>query len=339
MSRLVFFAIQSGQSVGEIQADCSRSWAINEGGESQVALPVPVPGWLGPGMMAMIEHPTGLPAWAGMVDTDWQAAPSPGIKLYNAEYLLNLRHPDEPLKLKGSTEAKVAKIIAAANEQQELFLTVGDVEGGLETTEEWDQRSWWAQLVNFAQARALELACRPERVNGRLLIRVDLVSRMGVDTNVLLHDSQRGGSKANIEVTSAMLTGEIWNRVIGVGTGSGAKSRLQTAAFVDDASAGLYRMRSHVAQFQDAGDLSQLEALAKADLERTSAPVFALEANVLDVGGIYYSMGLGNGVLAHVANCYLPYGRQGWSGWGRLQKMVIDETSNKLAIRLEARYE
>ena len=88
MSRMVVFNLDRS-SAGEIHTPVSRNWAINAGGQAQVAISAAdaANSWLQFGRLALVEHAT-LPAWCGMVDTPWGAIAPVSLTMYNAGYLL-----------------------------------------------------------------------------------------------------------------------------------------------------------------------------------------------------------------------------------------------------------
>jgi hypothetical protein len=333
MSRLVIFG-PDNKSVGEIHANCSRGWAISEGGQATVTLRADdaLNKWLQFGRMVLVEHEK-LPPWAGMIDTPWTATIPGQMTLYNAEYLLSVRAPDNILTLTGTTGGIALQMINLANAQEDLYIREGKVDASDSSRQEvFDQRSFFEQLTTLGKNAGREMRFRPERVDRRLIIRFDLQPRIGVVSDQAL----RSGADGNLEITEARIDGEIYNRIIGIGDETTQDSRLQTRPFTNATSISRYRMRSRVTQYSGVADLSVLEANVATELAEAAFPKLILTANVLDIGDTFSHLDLGNTYPVHAPDLYLPGGIHGWGGTARITAMVYDETNNKVQINLEA---
>lgn len=332
MSRIVIFD-DNGASLGELQANCSRIWAISDGGQASVTLGAgQVQSWLQFGRMVLIEHES-LPSWAGMIDTPWQAKLPVSMSIYNTEYLLSVRTPNIPVTLSGSYGDRALQAVNVANSQQDLFIREGEIERNVGTgVEILEVKPIWEQLVSIANRAGMEMQFRPIRdTNNRLQILFDMKKTLGEYTALLLHD----GKRANIEVVDAQVNGEIYNHVIGIGDQSSQQSRLTTIPKQDTTSIGLYRLRSKTIQFDGVVNQSTLDRHTQTALESIAYPKIYLAANVLDVDGIFSSLRLGNEFEVQVSNIYLPGGLVGWRGRSRIKAMAYDETRNSVGMVLE----
>lgn len=345
MSRIVVFDLQN-MSVGEFTAICDRGWMVNGtdavsgGGETliRVGRDVMETGWLRPGRLVLVQHEK-LPAWAGVVDTPFGLAAPADVTLYNAEYLLMLRTPDDPLMIKGNVNKIVREMVAGANAQEEMYLRMGRMDGDRTYREETlDGRSYWDQLEALLLRSGTEMMLRAERNTtdgNRLYLYMDLAERLGMDSGFLLRD----GADGNMQITGAVLEREIWNRVTAINGGQSEEERLKTQAFRDEGSIEAMRLRSRVVQFQDTVLMSTLEAQGRAFLGEYAMPVIRLEARILDDGDTFRHLRLGNGFLIHAADVVMPDGRRGWTGQARLMAMAYNEQENTVGAVLEARYE
>lgn len=331
MSRLVFFK-QNGESEGDIQANCDRGWAINDGGS--VVVPVSsenVTEYMQFGRLVMVEHPR-LPAWAGVMDTPWSGILPVQMTLYDAPYLLHYRSVSQAITLKGTAGSIVLQMLALANAQEDTRIRAGLVEmGGAAREHTIDTRNIWEQMKAFATTTGMEIALRPDRdATNRIIVYLDFKARLGADTGYLLHD----GQNANMEVTGVKVSGEIWNQVTGVGSGSTLASRLISAAHRDENSITGYRLRSKVVQFQSVTAISTLEKNTETSLQGSKAPILTLTVNALDIGNTFLNARLGNSLVVHGCNVVLPGNVRGWRGLMRITKMGYSESTNKLSMEL-----
>jgi hypothetical protein len=334
MSRIVVYDLD-GQAAGEIHAICNRGWAIGGGGQATIILPASdaLQTWLQFGRMVMIEHPK-LPAWGGVIDTAWKVIIPGTMTVYNCEYLLSLRTQDYPGSLTGSAGTIAMQLIGMANDQEDLLIREGNVHYDNDLrTEIFDQSSIWEHLKTLASNAGMEMMFYPALdANGRLIVQFDLQPYLGIYTGWLLHD----GSGGNINVRDASVSGEIWNRIIGVGDQSTLPSRPQTEPQFDEISAERYRLRSKVVQFSGIpGQASQLETNVANYLKRSAYPRLTLTVEALDISDTFYHLRLGNSFIVQVSNVILPGGQRGWNGDCRITAMAYDEAQNKVLMTLD----
>jgi hypothetical protein len=321
----------NGSLAGEIQADCSRAWSINGGSETTIRLAASqIASGINFGRLIMVEHEK-LPAWAGVIDTPWRAVLPAEMTVYSAEYLLQMRAPDAPALLVGTTGDIALALLEAANAQELLPIAPGDIEEDPEREEPIDQRPIWEQLRDIVDRSGMELYMRPQLVDGQMVIYMDIRKRLGFDTQYLLHDGENG----NLEIVDAVIDGEIYNRVIGIGDQATKAARIVSRPWLDEDSIKAYRLRSEVVQFAGPSQ-SSLEQCAQIELEHRSRPVLTLTVNALDVDQTFEYLDLGNSVLVHASRLYLPRGVVGWRGYARITEMGYDEPMNRVAMTLEA---
>lgn len=345
MSRVIVFDLQN-YSVGEFDAMVDRGWAINgvksSSGGASTGMIVPrdvlETGWIRPGRMVLVTHAS-LPAWAGVIDTPMSLAAPAEVTLYNAEYLLALRTPDTAEFMTGNAGKIITRMVEGANTQEDLYLRMGTVSSDKTYREETlDGRSYWEQMEALLQRSDSEMVMRPMRSasdGNRLFVYVDVMERMGGTSALFLHD----GEGANLQVLSATLEREIWNRVTGVNGADAEEERLWSGPHVDAESVGAFRLRSKVVQFRDTVLQDTLERQTKSVLEEYAMPVLTLSVNILDVGGAFGGLRLGDTYHVHASNVVLPDGKQGWRGEARLMAMAYNEQENTVGAVLEAKYE
>jgi hypothetical protein len=341
----------TNKPVDEFDAMMDSFWTINGNpfasgsGYSDIQVPASVAAKqsLQFGRMVLVNHPQNrLLPWVGMLDTPWYLGMPIKARLYNAEYLLNLRCPDSPFKMSGSMAQIFTECIRQINAQEELYVRLGDTSGLPATTIDvtFDQRPFWDQLKKLLTDYGAELVARPviDASDGnRLYVYLDVQQQVGLNTGCLLHD----GAQANIRISTSdsvidavTKNGLIINRVIGISGASTSASRKQTAPQLDPASQGTYRLRSTVQQFPSTDTDSTLLAGAQNFLINNSTPILKLRAQIMDIGQAWTACAPGNIVLVSVANIYLPGGIHGWTGPMRIVTMEHQEASGFLLADL-----
>jgi len=341
VSRIVVFDL-ANRSQGEFSGVCNRGWMVNGsystsgGGQTSIAIPDSVAGqpWMQIGRMVYVDHPK-LPAWAGMIDTPWESTLPASVSIYNMEYLLSLRTPDEQVELDGTTIDIAGQMLEMANEQEEMYLRLGEISGDSERrVETLDQRTFWEQLNALAARSGLEMVLRPVRESDHLVIYVDMLDQAGEVDQFELHD----GANANMQIQSAKLDGTIVNRVIGISSQSTASSRITTEPQTIDDSIDTYRLRSSVAQFQGVTEDSTLLANTQAVLSASAWPRLIIQANILDVGDTFAHLAPGNTINVHASRLFLPGGVRAWRGQMRMMALAYDEGQNSVGITMETQY-
>lgn len=328
-----------GYARGEFTGIASPGWAlggssvVSPGGSIRVVIPdsVAAKEWMQFGNLVVTRPHPDLELWAGMIDTPWTPSLPAAVTIYSIEYLLKIRTPDDPMLATGSAEAIMQKMVELANAQEEMFLRIGTVNGinAVSREESIKQTNLWDQFQAFGVRAATEFVTRPAVENGRLNIYLDLAGTHGVNTNYLLYDGDGG----NMTITSAAVDGDIYNRVIGVGSQSTSASRLQSAPYLDADSAGRYRLRSLVKQF-DVKTAAVLSANAQVELENRKAPYLKLDVKISNHDYVFRLLRRGNVFLTHASGLYLPGGQQGWKGWARLYAMTYSEPDQSVTMTL-----
>lgn len=312
------------------------SKSTSGGGQTTIIIPADTAQktWLQLGRMVLVEHDK-LPSWAGMIDTPWQATAPINVTLYNAAYLLSLRTPDQPVTYQGTVYGIASQVIDAINAQEEMYLRVGIMAGDdISRKILFDQTSYWQRLNEMVALAGKEMYLRPDIVDGRLIIYVDIQDRAGIDTGYLLHD----GANANMQISSAKVDGKIINRLIGTGGQNTKGSRVTSSPAADWTSIDTYRLRSGVNQYQNITDLATLNSITALDLAYSAWPRLVVTMNILDVGDTFYQLQPGNTFLVQASKLYLPGGDKGWRGTARLTALAYDEASNTVGATLEAQY-
>lgn len=322
-------------SIVPIMAWCLNGHpSVSGGGSTSLSLVEEVVSqtWLQFGRMIVVS-PTDLEPYIGIIDTPWSALLPVKMEVYDPEYLFNIRVDEsQPEKLKGSLESIINQMIDKANEKENIFLRMGNVLN-VDTAyreESIDGRPLWDILKSLLTKTGTEMKFRAEQDTNQVwYIYVDIAKTMGDETNLLLVDGEQG----NMQIKAAWIRGEIWNRVIGISSQSTASSRIQTEPLETEASRQMYRMRNRFVQFRDVTDKNILKTNAMESLADSSYPYLELEVDVLNIDHSFQQLRLGNRVMVHAQNIWLPRGRHGWRGKMRITKMALKaETSVNMTL-------
>lgn len=340
MSRIVVFGTDQ-KAAGEISAMFNRGWmldghpAVSGGGSTTLSMggEDAAKSFLQFGRMVLVSHAK-LPSWAGMIDPPWSAALPVSVAVYNAEYLLSLRSPDEPVTITGAVGSIVAKMLEMFNAVEDLYVRIGDTSKADQTYREelLDGRTYWEQLSALLLRSGCEMLPRAEKdANGRLIIYLDIATRIGLDTGFLYSD----GAGGNASFASPVVDGLIVNRVIGTGDESGQVSRMRTAPFINEPSKQMYRTRSQTVQWRDVREQGTLERYTENYLRYSASPKFTFLMNIMDQGDAFLHARLGNLAIVHFANGYFPGGVRGFRGTARIVAMAFTESTNLLTAKME----
>lgn len=339
MSRIVVFGTDQ-KAAGEINMLLNRGWmltgnpAVSSGGSTVLTLTeeAALSSFIQFGRMVLVQHAT-LPSWAGMIDPPWNAALPVSVAVYNAEYLLSLRSPEEPIVFSGSVGTIVAQMVEMFNATEDLFVRIGDTSRADPTTrtETLDGRTYWEQLSAMIKRSGCEMQARAEKdASGHLVIYLDIATLIGKDTGFLYSD----GIGGNATFESAVVDGPIINRVIGTGDESGQVSRMRTTPLINENSTKRYRTRSQTVQWRDVREQSTLDLYSLNYLNYRAYPQFAFLMNIVDIGDAFLNARLGNIATVHFSNAYFPGGVRGFRGKARILAMAYTEATNLLTVKM-----
>ncbi len=226
----------------------------------------------------------------------------------------------------------ITEMIHLANEQEPLYVSLGNT-GNVQ--DQFDivieQSNIWDQMIRLLEDSGYEMVIRPQRdTRNHLSIYVDIGLGLGVDTGFLLHDGENG----NMRVVDATVDGSAINRVRGISGQTSEAEQLQTDVFENQDSQNIYRTRSETVQCRNITQQSVLNQYAQNYLSNVSLPYVDLTVEVLDIGGAFANLRVGNRLLAHAASVWLPGGRVGWRGAARILAMAFDERQHTMRMTL-----
>ncbi len=338
MSRVIVFDLNN-YPVGEFNADCNRGWillgntGVSDGGQTTVTIPQEVArqSWLQLGRMVLVEQPP-LPAWAGVIDTPWKAALPVQMTFYNAEYLFSLRAAESSVPVNGPLGSVISEMIRLANRQETMYISLGNT-GQVQDQFEYviEQSNIWEQMIKLLEESGYEMVIRPQRdTHNRLSLFADIGLGLGVNTGFLLHDGDQG----NMKVIDAVVDGRALNRLMGISGATSESEQLQTDVLEDQNSQNIYRTRSDVIQFRNITQQSLLTQYTQNYLTNVANPYLDLTVDVLDIEDAFANLRVGNRLIAHASQIYLPGGVVGWRGTARVLAMAFDEVKRTVRIKI-----
>lgn len=287
------------------------------------------------GRMVLIQHAK-LPAWAGMIDTPWVGSLPAQMTIYDAQCLLALRAPTDTRKFSGSTAEIARDLIRVANDQEEMYVRLGECDIDDDSREETlDQRTIWEQLGGLIKRAGGEMVVRPEiEDDNQLVIYLDILNQVGHVAPIELTD----GDEGNMRVVSARIESKIINGVQAINGQKDGENRLYTPLLIDDDSREAFRLRSKVIQYSSVKEMSTLLANGNAALKGSRYPMLKMEVEVFDVGDTFFHTRPGNRMMAHASRVQLPGGIAGWRGMARILAMQFMERSNVLRATIGGWY-
>lgn len=341
MSRMRVFDL-GNYSRGDLRAFAERGWQLigkSTSGTGTCTVSLTARNaqleYLQFGRMVLIQHPS-LPNWAGMIDPPWLGTLPAQMTLYDAQYLLSLRKPENAYKINGCTADYARELLRVANEQEELYVQLGDCDLDDDDQEHAiEQLSVWKQLTDAAKRAGAEIVIRPELEDDqRLVIYLDMLKKAGRTSAVELRDGRNG----NMRVLSAKIEKKFTNGIVGINGQKDAENRLQTPLLIDEPSRDALRLRTDVIQWQNVKEYSTLLANAQAALLAARYPLATFEIEILDVDDTFKALAPGNTHLLRASRVYLPGGIVGWSGYGRIYSMQHMETANVVRATVSGSY-
>ena len=287
------------------------------------------------GRMVLIQHAK-LPAWAGMIDTPWVGTLPAQMTVYDAQYMLSLRAPTDTRKFTGSTAEIARELLRVANDQDEMYVRLGDCDIDDDDREETlDQRTIWEQLGGLVKRAGGEMIVRPEvEDDNQLVIYLDILNQVGRTAPVELTD----GDEGNMRVVSARIESNIFNAVQAINGQKDGENRLYTPLLIDDDSRDAFRLRSRVIVYNSVKELSTLLKNGNAALRASRYPTLRMEVEIFDTGDTFYHTRPGNRMMTHASRIQLPGGIAGWRGWARIMAMQYVERSNVLRATIDGKY-
>lgn len=295
---------KDGSPLTDIRASVQRSWLLKDIGQAVFSVAINSPKclleYLEYGNLLYIQHDT-LPDWVGIIDTPrvWRNG-YVEVYAYEPAMLLKYRYPPISYKFTGTPTEKFQMLIDAANTQSDTLMRVENNTVAGDATEEEYSASVYDHIKDLCAKYDAEWMTYPVITENRKLgIGIDFVPRVGVQTDMELAQGR------NILYGDAPFeeSGELINAIEAMTENSDAQITVVSQSV--DAPYGLRALRQ---SFAGVGSDS-LPAIAQNYLAKSKDPTIAAPMTVVDRGGLYSNLSIGNTMK-------YSYGKVGFSDGG-----------------------
>lgn len=325
---------RTGTKISEFNVNASRTWQLSDYGRCIFEIPIIHPKCtediLQFGNLIYIEHPK-LPAWGGVIDIPREWGKNTVIVYaYSAEYLFKFRAEENINKLSLSPGNIFKYIIDASNRSEDIRIRTGSIYTKDEAI------SWELNLLNYynevkrlADDTDNEWILTPKINNKELEFEAQWGEKLGGETTYALTEG------LNIETGEAIVSenGEIFNDILGIGSGSSNKTKEKVHLF-DETSIGKYGLRQTSVSIAE-GEYASVEIGTRTELNKKKNPQKTFALTALDVGNTWNYINIGNTVSLHLNTIGFQNKELGMDTTVRINGMTFLEDENKLSLNCE----
>lgn len=286
-----------GVPIGDLEAELeSVAWLLNETSVARLTAAVPrtAAELLQIGNRLLIEFDNGLPRWAGVIDLPrrW-AYGQVRLTAYSGHRLLDWRVTGRDRRFERVAAGGALRGILQEQDAPAVVLPGSIWLGGPALSLEYHREALLKALEDMSAKAAADFDVTGQMENGRLVFRVHLYERLGVERpNVYFIEG------VNASVESLEEQGPIVNEwfTAGAGAGWGETGRLYGHAR-DGVSVGDYGLRQDAAVWSDIDDGATLDARTAVSLAATREMYAALDVSALNLPpGRFADYDIGDGV-------------------------------------------
>lgn len=284
-----------GAFITTIHAMTERSWVLNDEGKCTIQLSLTdaknVRKYMGVRNFVYITHDTLMP-WGGVIETDeeWNSDNTITFTAFTGESLLKTRTPLVGLINAASAGVLFTKLLALANEPEDLLIRAGNISlTGSDAELTLDGTDLLEAVKDLAKRRNMEFSIDPV---------VDAAGRMSFAANWY---EKAGSVKAytlkegyNIQRTSNPL--RVQRSVVNQLTGMGDASTDQrpTWTYIDQDSRGTYGLIQGVENYDGVVNLETVKSHTLDGLNRKKQPRRTFRVEALNVDNTFGNLGKGN---------------------------------------------
>jgi len=330
-TRIQIFS-NTGSRIGEIDANVTRSWKLNDYGSGSFAMSLEdakaVVDYLQFGNFVYMTNDK-LPDWGGMIDTPrtW----GNGVitsSIYQAEYALKSENTGHRVdKFSGSPGGIFTELT-----RKKLGTTIpvlpGDIFGsGVDQKKVYNYGQIYQACKDLADESGHDWDLSPAiDANGSLYFTANWYERKGVDRQYHLYED------LNIRLSDRVLIeqGAIVNNVIGFGNGSAWTSK-PVSSSRDEESASKYGYRT-IAVSLSVDSQSQTEEGTRNYLAENKEPRRTFDLVALDVEDTYSNIRIGDTLPIDFYTVGFTGGEVGLSTRVRVLQMAFDDIQNQLRL-------
>jgi len=341
MTAIVKIYDKDGNAVGEVLAQCDRTWVLSGYGQTDFNLDYGNTycreDIVRFGNYVLISADSDkIPLWVGTIETprNWMAD-GINIKCYSIEWSLKNRVGPKNYKTTGTCADMLTYILNYANNQGSTRISLGTLfAGGSSMTETLNFTPLYDDIDRIVKRAAFDWGVDPViDDHGKLSFQFNLWESRGE-----YHDSPQLFEGKTIELVDTPFSeeGDLWNDVTGYGDGATWASKPSYEEKVQS-SISKYGLRQHGKEFPGDKDLKTLQKNTEAYLATYTEPRQKFVVNVVDDGDIFYYMRLGNSFPIKLHS--FGFGkteRFGFSGIVKIFGMGYNDDDNKIMIVTQA---
>lgn len=242
-----------GNPLTDVVAEFSRTWKINGIGECVFRLAkndnACHESYLRFGNLILIQSNL-LDDWVGVIDTPRKWYPGVvEVHAYTANKILNWRVGDTKADVITNPGNMFVKLVTAANQQGGIQYSIGTVvKTGGNFTQTLDLTQIGSEIRRICNEYNREYAVLPRLYDDRLGLRANFYEKMGKKIDQFYLDNSNTSAVEGMNIYTEQ--GEIWNSVLGVGSGLTWEARSKSTK-TSSSSQSLYGLREKLENFYD----------------------------------------------------------------------------------------
>ena len=322
----------AGARIGEIDANVTRSWKLNDYGVGQFTLSLEdakaVVEYLQFGNFVYMTNDK-LPDWGGMIDTPrtWGVGTITS-SIYQAEYALRSENTGQRISKFSGSPGGIFTELTRVKVGTTIPILPGDIFGsGVNQIKIYNYAEVYQAVKDLSDENGHDWGLEPTiDGNGSLYFTANWYQRKGVDRQYHLYED------LNIRLSDRALIeqGTISNRVIGFGNGSAWTSK-PVAGASDQISASKYGDRN-IAISVSVDTESQVREGVRNYLAENKEPRKTFDIVALDVGDTYKNIRIGDTLPIDFYTIGFTGGNIGLSTRVRVLQMAYDDINNQLKL-------
>ena len=288
-----------GYGLGDIEANTTRSWVLNDVGRCDFDFAKTdtkcTPAYLEFGNILLITHEK-LPAWVGVIYTprEWNNE-AVNVTAYSAEWILSKRNTSQ--KVVTGTAGTIFKSIlnfSNAHPLNDKPILPGSVFDGGVTIDEELKDDALTHVQNIAEASGNDFdVTHSLDINGRLQLLGNWYEVRGIQTGEYFREG--GGDGHNIELSSNIMTeqDDFYNEILGYGDAESSSTRILSVQYDDD-SIRKYGLLQGITTLQSSNTPATVQEATKQYLQENREPKRVFDLSALDVGNTFKKLAVGN---------------------------------------------
>lgn len=313
---------RAGTLIYEVDAPSFREWVLNDIGNANFTIKAKnMEPYIELGNYVLIEH-SKLAPWAGIIHVPrpW----SPRVVTVNAKSvmsLFNLRVGSYQQLVTGSWGEVFAQIIGVVNAAEKTLLGIGDYTTGISYSSVVDMSNPYVYLQRALAQAQTRLDFRPEVINGKLKIFIDMQPTLYTPSDLRLTEGMNIKNNAGTLIEQ----GDVYNDVTVMGVSLDQVKFIANA--VDEYSVSRYGLRQIL--FSEGQSQADVDRLAVVKLAQYAYPRKTLGLVVIDEGDTFYKTRIGNTSYIELFTQGYHNGGLGFRGNAYIRVLQFDDKTNE----------